>query len=109
MKYRLVALRSKQIETTYSSVDENIYYCSIHYGEEIVSQWTVLSIYIVQTLIKPNDSLKLKIYTFFKTFTNQSQNQSNDNSYQLKVYTLDIYNIIRNSQIFTFNELKRND
>ena len=53
--------------------------------------------------------MKTKKYIPFKTFTNQSQNQSNDNSYQLKVYALDIYNIIRNSQIFTFNELKRND
>jgi len=49
------------------------------------------------------------IYLFFKTFTNQSQNQPNDNRCQPKIYTLDIYNIIRNSQIFTFNELKQND
>jgi len=46
----------------------------------------------------------------FKTFTNRSQNQPNDNSHQLKkIYTLDIYNIIRKIQSFTFYELKRND
>jgi len=53
--------------------------------------------------------IKTKNIYLFKTFTNQSQNQSNDNSCQLKVYALDIYNIIRNNQIFTFNKLKRND